>query len=182
MRISPPEQTNADAQHPLLRVRPLAPEIIGAGLAFSSATTENSTLTLREFEAARSRTAEINGCLVCQAFRTATDVPAMYGERASTTVAGRGPAPDERFYAEVSQWRTSTLFSDRERLAIEYAERIGIDPHGIAADEEFWARAKSLFSDAELVDLSFCIAAWLQGRVVHALGLDGSCALPPRAG
>lgn len=55
-----------------------APEIVQAGLAFSTAVYQHSTLTLREFEGARARTAEINGCRVCQNFRTARDLPAYF--------------------------------------------------------------------------------------------------------
>jgi len=156
------------------------PEIVAAGMAFSSVTYEKSILPLRVFEAARARTAEINGCRLCQSFRADRDLPRLYSDM--KTVATNGPAPDGDFYAEVSQWRTSALFDDRERIAVEYAEGLGLDPHGIAADEGFWKRAKAAFSDADLVDLSFCIACWMgQGRVLHALGLDSVCSLGPVA-
>jgi alkylhydroperoxidase family enzyme len=158
--------------HPLALAQRLSPEIVGAGLVFSGVTSEKSILSLREHEGARIRTAELNGCQVCLAFRSGCDLARLYGPDAQT-VAANGPAPDAGFYAAISDWRTSPLFSDRERLAIEYAERLGTDPKGVAVDEDFWSRAKALFSDAEIVDLSFCIACWLgQGRVTHALGLD----------
>ncbi|MET0657849.1 MAG: hypothetical protein ABW110_06795 [Steroidobacteraceae bacterium] len=61
-------------------------------------------------------------------------------------------------------------------MAIRYAEGLGMDPHGIAQDEEFWRHMKAAFSDGEIVDLSYCIAAWMGlGRVTHALGMDGVC-------
>jgi alkylhydroperoxidase family enzyme len=156
----------------------LAPEVVGAAMQFSSVTYEHSILPLRVFEAARARTAEINGCRLCQNFRASRDLPRLYeGVR---TVAENGPAPDAAFYADVSNWRTSELYDEREKVAIEYAERLGQDPHGLPGDEDFWARAKAAFSDAELVDLSFCIACWMgQGRVLHAMGMDDVCALGP---
>ncbi len=130
------------------------------------------------FEAARARTAEINGCRLCQNFRASRDLPRLY--QGAHTVAENGPAPDAAFYAEVSRWRTSALYDERETIAIEYAERLGQDPHGLPHDEEFWGRAKAAFTDAELVDLSFCIACWMgQGRVLHAMGMDDVCALGP---
>lgn len=165
--------------NPVAAAHSLAPEIVGAGMAFSAVTYEKSNLPLRVFEGARARTAELNGCQFCQSFRSERDLPRLYGENAKT-VASNGPAPDAQFYESIPQWRTSPVFSDRERLAIEYAERLGLDPHGIATDEDFWARAKSLFTDTEIVDLSWCIACWMgQGRVTHAVGLDDVCALGP---
>ena len=182
MRIAPPQEDEAGAddhgmQNPLVTVQGHAPEIMAAGIQFSAITYANSKLPLRVFEAARARTAEINGCQLCQGFRAARDLPRLYGPDAQTVVSN-GPAPDEDFYVAVSEWRTSPLFDGQERLAIEYAERLGQDPKDVAADEDFWTRAKSLFSDAELLDLSFCIACWMgQGRATHALGLDGVCGL-----
>jgi alkylhydroperoxidase family enzyme len=56
---------------------------------------------------------------------------------------------------------------------------MGLDPQGLAQDEGFWARFKAAFSDDEIVDLSFCVAAWIGfGRVAHALGIDTVCAIP----
>lgn len=91
------------------------------------------------------------------------------------TVVDRGPAPDEAFYRAVSQWRDSPLYSERERLAIGYAEYMSLDPQGLARDDGFWERVRAVYSDAEVVDLSYCVFGWFQGRVTHALGLDGVC-------
>lgn len=175
------EAVGSELPNPLAPAQALAPEIVAAAMAYSAATYRRSILPLRVFEAARARTAEINGCALCQSFRGARDIPRLYGEKVRT-VASNGPAPDGEFYAAVSQWRTSPLFNDRERLAIEYAEGFGCDPQGIAADEDFWQRAKAAFSDAELVDLSFCIGCWVsQGRVLHVLGFDSACSIGPVA-
>jgi alkylhydroperoxidase family enzyme len=161
-----------------------AKEIVRAGVAFSKAGYQHSRLSLREFEAARARTAEINGCLICRSFRSGRDLPsyfASFGGDNASSVAAHGPEPDEGFYEAVSQWRASSLFSARERIAIEYAERLGLDPHGLPGDDAFWERAKNAFSDEEIVDLSYCIACWMGlGRVTHALGMDGACTMVPR--
>jgi len=146
---------------------------------FSKAVYQHSILSLREFEGARARIAEINGCLVCQQFRAARDAAAMFaasGVRPDHLITDNGPAPDEAFYAAVGEWRTSPLFSPRERLAIEFAERFAEEPKVIADDEDFWERAHGLFSDAEIVDLAHSVAAWLGlGRVAHVLGFDSVC-------
>jgi alkylhydroperoxidase family enzyme len=162
-----------------------ARQIVSAGVAFSKATYQHSRLSLREFEGARARTAEINGCTICQQWRSARDLPgyfSAFGGNSSQSIAARGPVPDELFYQSVSQWRTAPIFSPRERIAIEYAERLGTDPQGLAGDDSFWTRAKSLLSDEEIVDLSYCVACWMGlGRVTHALGMDAVCSLGPAA-
>lgn len=157
-----------------------ARDIMAAGGAFAHAVYKHSTLSLREFEAARSRIAQINGCQICQQFRAARDLDAMFsavGVRVDQTVAGNGPAPDEAFYAAVEHWRDADLFNERERLALEFAERFAQEPKVLAADQEFWARMKARFSDGEIVDLAHCVAAWMGlGRVAHVLGFDSVCA------
>jgi hypothetical protein len=168
--------------NPMVHVGPrYAPELVAAGLAFSGAGYQHSQLSLREFEGARARTAEINGCQVCRSWRSQRDLPGYFsalGGDVQASVASRGPAPDEAFYLGVSAWRTASQYSERERLAIAYAEGLGLDPQGLAHDEAFWARLKVVFSDTELVDLSFCVAGWIGlGRITHALGMDGVCAI-----
>jgi alkylhydroperoxidase family enzyme len=158
-----------------------APAIVGAGNAFSQAVYTNSSLPLRVFEGARARTAEINGCAVCRAFRAKRDLPKRFesqGIDAATTVFNNGEAPDEDFYQNITNWKTWSGYSERERIGIEYAERFCLDPQGLAVDESFWARAKSEFSDEEIVDLNHCIAAFISsGRIAHVLGLDSVCAI-----
>ncbi len=162
-----------------------ARDLVASAFAYSKATYEHSVLTLREFEAARARTAQINGCLLCQTWRSDRDTVAYLESLggAGESIATRGgAAPEEAFYDAISDWREAPLFSERERIAIEYADGLGLDPHGIAENEDFWARAKAAFSDEELVDLSYCIACWMGlGRVAHALGIDGVCQIPSRA-
>ncbi|MBB4613962.1 carboxymuconolactone decarboxylase family protein [Novosphingobium taihuense] len=152
--------------------------IMAAGAAFSEAVYRESRLSLREFEGARMRTAQINGCMICRDFRAQRDVPKIYGDadEANRLVTANGPGPDEDFYGAVSAWRTSGLFSERERLAIEFAERFGTEPQALASDENFWAMMHGAFSDGEIVDLAHCTAAWAGlGRVAHVLGFDTVC-------
>lgn len=162
-----------------------AAEIVSAGFAFSKTVYQHSKLSLREFEGARARTAEINGCQVCQNFRADRDLPSFFenfGGSVEDSVASRGPAPDQDFYRNVSNWQKYPGFSEREKLAIAYAERMGTDPQGLAADDVFWERFKGAFSDAEIVDLTYGIACWMGlGRATHVLGMDGPCTWVPES-
>ncbi len=161
--------------------------IVQSAGIYGTAPYQHSPLSLRELEAARYRTALINGCQICTNLRGERDFPGLFAAfdgDVENSVWSRGPAPDEAFYAQVENWRDWPGYSERERLAIRYAEGMGLDPHGIAVDEDFWSRAKAAFSDAEIVDLTYSIGAWMaNGRVLHALGMDAVCSfeLPGRA-
>ena len=58
--------------------------------------------------------------------------------------------------AEVATWRESTLFSESERLALEYAERMTIT--GQSVDDAFFARLQAQFTEAQIVELTAAIA------------------------
>lgn len=136
----------------------------GIGIAasnFSLAVYEHTTLGLREFEAARLRVAQLNGCAFCLDWRTERD----------------GEKVEEDFADAVTEWRTTDAFDERTRLAAEYAERYTLDHHGL--DEEFWQRMTARYSQREIVELSMCVGSWLAfGRLNHVLGLDSVCVLP----
>jgi alkylhydroperoxidase family enzyme len=139
----------------------MVPGIGVAAANFSLAVYSHTTLGLREFEAARLRIAQINGCMFCMDWRTERD----------------GQKVEEGFLDAVTQWRTTDAFDDRARLAAEYAERYALDHHGL--DEEFWSRMTAHYSQVEIAELSMCIGSWLAfGRLNHVLGLDAMCVLP----
>jgi alkylhydroperoxidase family enzyme len=139
----------------------MVPGIGVSAAAFSLSVYEYSTLGLREFEAARLRIAQINGCLFCLDWRTERD----------------GQMVEEEFADAVTQWRTTDAFDERTRLAAEYAERYALDHHNL--DGEFWARMAAHYSQLEIVELSMSIGSWLAfGRLNHVLGLDTMCILP----
>ncbi|MFD4324332.1 carboxymuconolactone decarboxylase family protein [Nocardioides sp. NPDC058538] len=141
----------------------MVPGIGPAAAGLSLAVYEHTTLGLREFEAARLRIAQINGCVFCLDWRTERD----------------GEMVEESFAEAVEQWRTTDAFDDRTRLAAEFAERYAIDHHGI--DQDFWDRMSAHYTDAEIVELSMCLGSWLAfGRLNHVLGLDTACVLPSR--
>lgn len=128
--------------------------------------------TVREFEAARIRVALINGCSVCMSFRRGRDPSMPLADLPEDL-------PGDDFYEEILNWRTATLFSDRERLAIEFAERFALDHLSLDHDEDFWKRMHDQFSDREIVELSLAIGHFIGvGRTIHVLGLDSACPVP----
>ncbi|CAM5323848.1 hypothetical protein SLAVM298S_03397 [Streptomyces lavendulae subsp. lavendulae] len=149
MRIDVPE-----GQHPIEYVwGDLVPGIGMAAANFSLSVYAHTTLGLREFEAARLRIAQINGCVFCLDWRTDRD----------------GEKVEEGFADAVTEWRTTGAFDDRTRLAAEYAERYALDHHNL--DEEFWARMTAHYSQVEIVELSMSIGSWLAfGRAQRRAG------------
>jgi alkylhydroperoxidase family enzyme len=149
----------------------LAPSLTAAAGAYSSAVYEKSSLSLREFEAARITMARVNQCAICLDWRTARDVPA------------RAAAPDavpESFYDQVVSDPTGDGLTDREGLCAEFAERYATDHLGM--DAAFWDRLHAHFSDDELVDLALCVGSWLAlGRFNQVFDIDGACRVPARA-
>jgi alkylhydroperoxidase family enzyme len=139
----------------------MVPGIGPAAAAFSLSVYQHTTLGLREFEAARLRIAQINGCLFCLDWRTDRD----------------GVKVEDDFPDAVVNWRTTEAFDERTRLAAEYAERYALDHHNL--DEEFWARMSEHYSQREIVELTMSLGAWLAfGRLNHVLGIDAVCVLP----
>ena len=157
MNIDVPE-----GQHPITYVwGEMVPGIGPAAARFAQKVYEDSTLGLREFEAARLRMAQINGCLFCLDWRTDRD----------------GEHVEDAFPDAVAAWRTTDALDDRARLAAEYAKRWALDHHGL--DDEFWARMGAHYEQREIVELTMCLGSWLAfGRLNHVLGLDVACTLP----
>lgn len=163
----------------------LAPERTGALYEFSKQVYMHSILPLREFEAARARVALINGCQVCQRFRSIDDVPtylAGLGEDPDFGVHRNGEPPDEAFYAGIGDWRASGLYTERERLVLEYAERYSTEPDALGTDAAFWERLRAALSETEIYDLTLALGAFVAaGRLVHVLGFDqqATCEVRP---
>ena len=148
---------------PEVRMWKLRPEMgMGAG-ALSHAVYEQSILPVREREVARMRIAQINDCAICRQWRK---------------TAGTAEAMTEADFANVGEWRTYPGYSERERLAIEYAERFALDHTNL--DDDFFARLHAVYTDAEILDLTVCIGAWFAlGRTMNVLGIDESCRIHP---
>jgi alkylhydroperoxidase family enzyme len=83
--------------------------------------------------------------------------------------------------AEVTTWRDSTLFSEAERLALEYAERITYTDRKV--DDALVVDLKNHYSDAQIVELTAAIAMEnFRSKFNPALGIEaqGFCMVPKR--
>ena len=78
-------------------------------------------------------------------------------------------------------WRASTLFSDKERVALDYAERMTIT--GQKVDDALFGRLRGHYAENEIVELTAAIALEnFRSKFNPALGVEGQgfCLLPRR--
>jgi alkylhydroperoxidase family enzyme len=83
--------------------------------------------------------------------------------------------------AELNDWRKSAAFSELERVALEYAERITYTDQKV--DERLFARLKQHFSEPQIVELTAAVALEnFRSKFNPALGVQaqGFCLLPRR--
>jgi alkylhydroperoxidase family enzyme len=127
----------------------------------SDAVYNSSDLPLRIREIARMRIALDNECEVCRTMRDAQ---------------GTAEGIDDAFYDHVLEWRTWPGYSERERIAAEFAERFATDHRALRDDEEFWTRCRAQFDDGEVLDLGVCCSLWLgSGRLMRVLDVAQAC-------
>ena len=82
-----------------------------------------------------------------------------------------GAGLTEEKIALVGEYRTSPLFSDRERLAIEFAEKMALDHQSI--DDDFFRRLRTEFDDPQIVELGMAIGQYIGfGRLLMVLDLE----------
>ena len=156
-RIAVPAGEGGDA----VQIWNLRPEMGRAVNRLVDAAYNKSILPVRVREAARIRIAQLNDCPVCLAFR-------------AESVKEQGVTEDFYHHVadhDVADQTVDGRYSAQERLAIEYAERFALDHLGI--DDAFFARLAQCFTDAEILDLTICLAAFLGlGRMLRSLGID----------
>jgi alkylhydroperoxidase family enzyme len=83
--------------------------------------------------------------------------------------------------AELLTWRNSKLFSEAERLALEYAERITYTDQKV--DDAFFARLKQHYTEAQIVELTVAVAFEnFRSKFNPPLGIEaqGFCMIPKR--
>lgn len=83
--------------------------------------------------------------------------------------------------AAVAAWRDSRLFTDAERTALEYAERMTIT--GQKIDDAFFVRLQQHYTEAQIVELTAAVALEnFRSKFNPALGVEaqGFCLLPQR--
>ena len=88
---------------------------------------------------------------------------------------------DEEKVREVPTWRESARFSPMERAALEYAEAMTIT--GQRVSDELFARVRSFFDEAQVVELSAAVALEnFRSKLNVPLGIEaqGFCVIPPR--
>lgn len=86
---------------------------------------------------------------------------------------------------ELPRFRSTALFSDEEKVALEYAEEMTRTP--VEISEDLFSRVRQHFSEDQIVELTASIAYEnFRARFDHALGIasDGLyvCAWPPPGG
>jgi AhpD family alkylhydroperoxidase len=151
-RIDVPEGPGGDAA----MIWTLRPEMAGMVERMIATVYGRSALPAEEREVARMRIAQLNECSACAVFRAPSVVAA---------------GVDEDAYEHLHEYRTHPGYSERQRLAIEYAERFATDHQGI--DGDLFARLRAQFTDAEVLDLTLCCAVYLGlGRTLEVLGID----------
>lgn len=85
--------------------------------------------------------------------------------------------------ADVTSWRDSKLFSEAERLALEYAERITYTDRQV--DDALVDQLKQHFTDAQIVELTAAIAMEnFRSKFNPPLGVEaqGFCVIPAKRG
>lgn len=87
----------------------------------------------------------------------------------------------EEMVAALPSAETSPLFSDREKAAIAFGQKMAADHYGVG-DEEF-ARLHRFFSEEEIVELGFDVAQFIGiGRLFAVLDATNTvCAIPMRS-
>ncbi|MBV8357617.1 MAG: carboxymuconolactone decarboxylase family protein [Deltaproteobacteria bacterium] len=77
----------------------------------------------------------------------------------------------EEKIAAVAEYRTSSLFSDRERLALDFAEKMALDHQSI--DDVFFSKLRAKFSDPEIIELGMAIGQYIGfGRLLMVLDVE----------
>jgi AhpD family alkylhydroperoxidase len=119
----------------------LAPEaaraLYGLGSYLAGCGLEHSLLELVKI-----RASQINGCAFC------IDMHTKDARAAGET--------EQRIYA-LNAWRETPFFNERERAALAWAEAVTHIGNGVSDD--LFAGARQQFSEKELVDLTWALAA-----------------------
>jgi alkylhydroperoxidase family enzyme len=77
----------------------------------------------------------------------------------------------EEKISHLKDWQVQAVFSERERLALEFADRMALDHKSI--DDDFFKRLRGEFSDPEIVELGMMIGQYIGfGRLLMVLDLE----------
>lgn len=82
-------------------------------------------------------------------------------------------------YRDIANFRTSDLYSEAEKAAIEYAELFTTNHHAI--DEAIFDRLRRHFDEGQVVELCILVARHFAfGRLTKVLVIDHVCPMPAR--
>ncbi len=82
----------------------------------------------------------------------------------------------EDLYTHVESYRDRDEYSEREKLAIEFAERFALAHREI--DDELFVRLRGAYSDTEIVELAGTVAFSMGfGRINAVLDIANDCAV-----
>jgi AhpD family alkylhydroperoxidase len=130
------------AMQPRLNYAKIAPEVYRAMLGLEKAI-NNSGLEAVLLDLVRLRVSQINRCAYCIDMH-AKDLRA-------------GGESEQRIYL-LNAWRESPFYTERERLAMEWAETLTEIAEKPLSDE-MYERARQHFSEAELANLTLAVVS-----------------------
>lgn len=82
---------------------------------------------------------------------------------------GRRQGITEELVAALADYEAGP-FSEREKAALRYADRMYVDHHEV--DDALWAQLRTHFGDDELLELSWAIAEFIAlGKLIYVLGV-----------
>jgi alkylhydroperoxidase family enzyme len=148
------------------------PELFRGMLALQQAGGGAGRIDTRLSDLARLKAATLTNCEYC------IDVGSLISRRSGLS--------DEMLLA-LPNYHTSPLFTEVEKLVLDYAVGMSRTPVGVS--EELFARLREHFDNAQIVELTHMIAGEnMAGRFNHALGVGSAgfsagmvCAVPERA-
>ena len=112
-----------------------------------------SALDKRLRELVNLRISQINGCAFCIDMHWADLLKQGVEPREANAIAG---------------WREAhRFFGEKDRAALQWAEAVNAIPHRTPSDDDF-ALVKQHFSDAEIAELTFSVAAIRAWNVLNA--------------
>lgn len=150
--------------NPRLNPYRAAPEAMRAMAALENYV-QQSGLDHSLIDLVKTRASQINGCAYCIHMHT-------------REARARGEA-EERLYL-LDAWPESPLYSERERAALAWTEAVTLLSESHVPDRVY-EQAREQFSEAELVNLTLCVAAinaWnriaISFRAVHPTNWKGA--------
>jgi len=82
---------------------------------------------------------------------------------------GRRQGITEELVAALADYEAGP-FTEREKAALRYADRMYVDHHTV--DDALWGALRAQFSEDEVLELSWAIAEFIAlGKIIYVLGM-----------